>query len=127
MKKTALVVTGIVAVEHILIMVLEMFLWQTEFGMKTFNLTPETAAITATLAKNQGLYNGFLAAGLFWALFFIHTHSQKFQTIFFFLICIMVAAIYGSITAKFSILFTQGAPALIAFGLTRFANQKKNG
>ncbi|MCZ8155201.1 MAG: DUF1304 domain-containing protein [Leptospira sp.] len=124
MKLAALVMTGLVAIEHVLILILEMFLWQTEFGMKAFKLTPETAAITATLAKNQGLYNGFLAAGLFWALFFIRDQDQKYRTILFFLICIVIAAIFGSATAKFSILFTQGGPALIALVLTILSNKK---
>ena len=124
MNLASLILVGIVAVEHVFILLLEMFLWQTEFGMKTFRLTPETAAITATLAKNQGLYNGFLAAGLIWALFFINDANQKYQTILFFLICIVVAAIFGSATAKFSILFTQGAPALIALIVTILANKK---
>jgi putative membrane protein len=124
MKLAALVMTGLVAIEHVLILILEMFLWQTEFGMKAFKLTPETAAITATLAKNQGLYNGFLAAGLFWALFFIRDQDQKYRTILFFLICIVIAAIFGSATAKFSILFTQGGLALIALVLTILSNKK---
>jgi putative membrane protein len=124
MNIVAVVLAGIVAVEHVFILVLEMFLWQTEFGMKAFKLTPETAAITATLAKNQGLYNGFLAAGLFWALFFIKDEGQKYQTLVFFLVCIVIAAIFGSATAKFSILFTQGAPALLALIFTIIAYKK---
>jgi len=124
MKIAALLLAGIVAVEHVLILVLEMFLWQTEIGMKVFKLTPETAAITATLAKNQGLYNGFLAAGLFWALFFIKDASQKYKTIVFFLVCIVIAAIFGSATAKFSIIFTQGGPAILALIFTLLANKK---
>lgn len=124
MKLAALLLTGFVAVEHVLIMILEMFLWQTEMGMKVFKLTPETAAITATLAKNQGLYNGFLAAGLFWALFFIKDATHKYQTILFFLVCIVIAAIFGSATAKFSILFTQGSPAILALIVTLLANKK---
>ncbi|PJZ47307.1 DUF1304 domain-containing protein [Leptospira brenneri] len=124
MKVLSLILTGFVAVEHVFILVLEMFLWKTEFGMKTFQLTPETAEITAKLAKNQGLYNGFLAAGLFWALFFIKDQNQKFQTILFFLICIVVAGIYGSATAKFSILFSQGLPAFLALVIHWIANKK---
>lgn len=125
MKLTSLVLTGFVAVEHVFILVLEMFLWKTEFGMKVFQLTPETAEITAKLAKNQGLYNGFLAAGLFWALFFIKDQNQKFQTILFFLICIVVAGIYGSATAKFSILFSQGLPAFLALVVHWYTNHKQ--
>ncbi|MCG6144438.1 DUF1304 domain-containing protein [Leptospira bandrabouensis] len=124
MKLFSLILTGFVAVEHVFILVLEMFLWKTEFGMKVFQLTPETAEITAKLAKNQGLYNGFLAAGLFWALFFIKDQKQKFQTILFFLICVVVAGIYGSATAKFSILFSQGLPAFLALVVHYVANKK---
>ncbi|TGL38900.1 DUF1304 domain-containing protein [Leptospira perdikensis] len=125
MKLLSLILTGFVAVEHVFILVLEMFLWKTEFGMKVFQLTPETAEITAKLAKNQGLYNGFLAAGLFWALFFIKDQTQKFQTILFFLICVVVAGIYGSATAKFSILFSQGLPALLALVVHYITNKTK--
>ncbi|TGL57715.1 DUF1304 domain-containing protein [Leptospira jelokensis] len=124
MKFASLLLTGFVAIEHVFILVLEMFLWKTEFGMKVFQLTPETAEITSKLAKNQGLYNGFLAAGLFWALFFIKDQNQKFQTILFFLICIVVAGIYGSATAKFSILFSQGLPAFLALVLHWLAYKK---
>ncbi|TGM02473.1 DUF1304 domain-containing protein [Leptospira jelokensis] len=124
MKFASLLLTGFVAVEHVFILVLEMFLWKTEFGMKVFQLTPETAEITSKLAKNQGLYNGFLAAGLFWALFFIKDQNQKFQTILFFLICVVVAGIYGSATAKFSILFSQGLPAFLALVLHWLAYKK---
>ncbi|EOQ90109.1 PF06993 family protein [Leptospira yanagawae serovar Saopaulo str. Sao Paulo = ATCC 700523] len=124
MKLTSLILTGFVAVEHVFILVLEMFLWKTELGMKVFQLTPETAEITAKLAKNQGLYNGFLAAGLFWALLFIKDQNQKFQTILFFLICVVVAGIYGSATAKFSILFSQGLPAFSALVLHWLAFKK---
>lgn len=124
MKLASLILTGFVAVEHVFILVLEMFLWKTEFGMKVFQLTPETAEITAKLAKNQGLYNGFLAAGLFWALFFIKDQNQKFQTIMFFLICVVVAGIYGSATAKFSILFSQGLPAFLALVVHWLAYKK---
>ncbi|MCW7479661.1 MULTISPECIES: DUF1304 domain-containing protein [Leptospira] len=124
MKILSVILTGFVAVEHVFILVLEMFLWKSEFGMKVFQLTPETAEITAKLAKNQGLYNGFLAAGLFWALFFIKDQTQKFQTILFFLICVVVAGIYGSATAKFSILFSQGLPAFLALVVHYVANKK---
>ncbi|MCW7491104.1 DUF1304 domain-containing protein [Leptospira sp. 2 VSF19] len=125
MKLFSLILTGFVAVEHVFILVLEMFLWKTEFGMKVFQLTPETAEITAKLAKNQGLYNGFLAAGLFWAILFIKDQKQKFQTILFFLICVVVAGIYGSATAKFSILFSQGLPAFLALVVHYITNKKK--
>lgn len=125
MKLTSLILTGFVAIEHVFILVLEMFLWKTDFGRKVFQLTPETAEITETLAKNQGLYNGFLAAGLFWALFFIKDQNQKFQTILFFLVCIVIAGLYGSATAKFSILFSQGLPAFLALAMHWMAYQKQ--
>ncbi|PJZ81738.1 DUF1304 domain-containing protein [Leptospira meyeri] len=125
MKLTSFILTAFVAVEHVFILVLEMFLWKTDLGMKIFQLTPETAEITSKLAKNQGLYNGFLAAGLFWALFFIKDQSQKFQTILFFLICVVVAGIYGSATAKFSILFSQGLPAFLALVLHYLTNKNQ--
>ncbi|PJZ84654.1 DUF1304 domain-containing protein [Leptospira harrisiae] len=124
MKLLSFILSTFVAVEHVFILVLEMFLWKTELGMKIFQLTPETAEITAKLAKNQGLYNGFLAAGLFWALFFIKEEKQKFQTILFFLICVVVAGIYGSATAKFSILFSQGLPAFLALVVHYVTNKK---
>ncbi len=118
------ILVGFVAVEHVLILILEMFLWQSEIGLKIFKMTPEVASASATLAKNQGLYNGFLAAGLFWALFWIQDQSQKFQTTVFFLGCIIVAAIFGAATAKFSILFTQGLPAFLALIVTLVVNKK---
>lgn len=125
MKILSTILTAFVAVEHVLILILEMFLWKSEIGMKIFQLTPETAEITAKLAKNQGLYNGFLAAGLFWALFFIKDKGHKFQTIVFFLVCVVIAGIYGSATAKFSILFSQGVPAALALVFHLISNQQK--
>lgn len=124
MNLLATILAGFVAVEHVLILILEMFLWKTEFGMKVFQLTPETAEITSKLAMNQGLYNGFLAAGLFWALFFIKNVEQKYQTIVFFLSCVAIAAIFGAATAKFSILFTQGIPAFLALIVTLISHKK---
>lgn len=108
---TALVL--LVAIEHIYILVLEMFLWTKPKGMKTFGTTPEEAETTKVLAANQGLYNGFLAAGLFWGL--IHSNPEfAFQIQVFFLACVMVAAAYGGATAKKSILIVQGLPATLA-------------
>ncbi len=118
------ILVGFVAVEHLFILVLEMFLWQSELGLKIFKMTPEVASASATLAKNQGLYNGFLAAGLIWALGFISDKSQKYDTTVFFLGCIIVAAIFGAITAKPSIIISQGSPAIIALVVTYLANKK---
>jgi len=108
-----LALIGLVAVEHIYFLYLEMFLWAKPRGMRVFGHSAENAAITRVLAANQGLYNGFLAAGLIWSLF--HPDSTvSFQLQCFFLICIIVAAVYGGISAKRSILYIQGVPALLA-------------
>lgn len=113
MARIATVLIGIVAILHLWFLVLEMFLWQTEVGLQTFNMTPEVAAITATLAKNQGLYNGFLAAGLIWTLFVPEEKGKRaIQT--FFLLCIIIAGVYGALTAKSTILYVQALPALLA-------------
>jgi len=113
MQTLLVVFVSLVALEHLYFLYLEMFLWTKDKGLKTFGNTPEQAAMTKTLAANQGLYNGFLAAGLIWSLF--HPDAQMaVQIQLFFLVCIIVAAVYGGITAKRSILYIQGAPALIA-------------
>lgn len=82
------------AIEHAYILVLEMFFWNKPLGLKTFNLTQELADATTVLAANQGLYNGFLAAGLFWGLF---TGNRLFKI--FFLVCVIVAGVFGAATA----------------------------
>ena len=104
---------SIVIVLHILFMALEMFLWNTPFGRKTFGLKEEYAKQSAPLAANQGLYNGFLAAGLLWGL----VSTGGFDVLIFFLSCIIIAGIYGALTAKRSILFIQALPAAIAMAL----------
>ena len=118
MKKLSLALVAFVALEHLYILVLEMFLWTKPAGLRAFGLTPEFAEQTAVLAANQGLYNGFLAAGLIWGL----TRKKDGTAIqVFFLICIVIAGIFGAITAKPSILFVQAAPALIALVVTLLA------
>lgn len=117
MRILAILLTAFVAVEHIGILILEMFFWNHPVGQKVFNMTPEVSAASATLAMNQGLYNGFLAAGLFWGLL-----SGRREIKLFFLGCIVVAGIFGGLTAKTSILFSQALPALIAFILVWTAN-----
>jgi putative membrane protein len=102
----------VIALLHVWIMVLEMFLWTKPFGRRAFGLTAELAASTKSLAANQGLYNGFLAAGLFWAL---ATHDRSIAL--FFLGCVFVAGVFGAATAKRSILFVQAIPAAIAIAL----------
>jgi putative membrane protein len=90
-------------------LVLEMFYWNDPIGYRVFNTTPEIAASSAVLAANQGLYNGFLAAGLLWGLV-----SGRRDVKVFFLCCVIVAGVYGGLTAKMSILYIQGVPALAA-------------
>jgi putative membrane protein len=120
MKKAARILVAIVALEHLYILVLEMFLWTKPAGMRAFALTPEFAEQTAVLAANQGLYNGFLAAGLIWGLI---RKEGGFPVRVFFLGCIIVAGVFGAITAKPSILYVQAAPALIALVLTLLARR----
>lgn len=104
----------LVGILHVYILVLEMFLWDKPMGMKAFGLKPEFAAQTKTLAANQGLYNGFLAAGLFWGL---SLGEAGFSVKVFFLLCVLVAGLYGAATASRKILFIQAVPALIGLGL----------
>ena len=121
MKKLANVLVGFVALEHIGFLVLEMFLWTKPIGMQTFGLTPELAQQTAALAANQGLYNGFLAAGLIWGL---TRKADGFAIKVFFLSCVVVAGVFGALTAKASILYVQGVPALVALILLFLSRQK---
>jgi putative membrane protein len=107
---------ALVAVEHLYILILEMFLWTTPRGRRTFGLTEDFARATKALAANQGLYNGFLAMGLLWSLSpSTALYATALQT--FFLGCVLVAAIFGAATAKRSILFIQGGPAALALAV----------
>ena len=114
MLLAANIVVGLIALLHVYILVLEMFLWDTPRGMKAFNLTKESAAATKVLAANQGLYNGFLAAGLIWGLYL---GAAGKHIVVFFLLCVLVAGIYGAATANKKILYIQVIPALIGLGL----------
>jgi putative membrane protein len=109
MRIIALLLVAIVALSHIGFLVLEMFYWDDPLGQRTFGTTPEFAAASKVLAANQGLYNGFLAAGLLWGLF-----SGRRDVKVFFLLCVVIAGVYGGLTAKMSILYVQGLPALAA-------------
>lgn len=109
MKIVALFLTALVAIEHIGILVLEMFFWDHPFGQRVFGITPEFSSASAVLAMNQGMYNGFLAAGLIWGLI-----SERPEIKVFFLVCVVIAGVFGGATAKTSILFTQALPAFIA-------------
>jgi putative membrane protein len=112
--QTALsLLVALVAVEHLYFLVLEMFLWTKPKGRKIFGLTEQFANESKSLAANQGLYNGFLAAGLIWSLLQPDVNFAH-QLQLFFLGCVLVAAIFGGITVKRTILFIQGTPALIA-------------
>jgi len=103
---------GALASLHVYILVLEMFFWDKPVGEKSFGTAHDFAVATKALAANQGLYNGFLAAGLVWALI-----AQRSDIAVFFLACVLVAGVYGAITAKLKILFVQAVPATIALAL----------
>jgi putative membrane protein len=111
-SQIASVLIALVAAEHVWFLVLEMFLWTTPTGLRTFRMTPEVAAASATLAANQGLYNGFLAAGLIWGLFAADLIGFQVRT--FFLCCVVVAGFYGAYSVSSRILFLQAVPALLA-------------
>src|ERR1700682_4916169 len=104
---------ALVAVLHVYFLVLEMFLWTKPLGLKTFHNSPEKAADSAVLGANQGLYNGFLAAGLVWGLL-QGTPAFAFQIKIFFLLCVIVAGIYGAATVSRRILYVQAATAALA-------------
>lgn len=112
--------TALVALLHVYFLVLEIFLWSTPYGRRVFGLTPEFAAASRKLAMNQGLYNGFLAAGLVWGM--AAAGDLGFAVRVFFLGCVVVAGVFGAATASRKILFVQalpGALALIANTLAR--------
>jgi putative membrane protein len=109
MKIVSNILIGLVALSHVGFLILEMFFWDHPVGRRVFGMTPEVSASSARLAANQGLYNGFLAAGLVWALW---TDSRELK--FFFLGCVILAGVFGGLTAKTSILFTQALPAALA-------------
>jgi putative membrane protein len=118
MSTIANIVIALVALLHVYFLVLEMFFWDKPLGMRTFKLTPDFAKASKVLAANQGLYNGFLAAGLFWGLSMgeAGNHIKVF-----FLCCVLVAGIYGAVTVGKKILFVQALPAAVALLLLRFA------
>ncbi|HKO96009.1 MAG TPA: DUF1304 domain-containing protein [Pyrinomonadaceae bacterium] len=121
MKLLANVLTALVAFLHFAFLTLEMFFWDHPVGRKIFAMTPEVSASSAVLAKNQGLYNGFLAAGLIWGIW-----KDRRDIKLFFLVCVIIAGVFGAITAKTSILFTQALPSLLALVCVLVApNQKK--
>jgi putative membrane protein len=108
------VVVGLVAVLHVYFLVLEMFLWDKPAGLRAFGQTLEAARASKVLAANQGLYNGFLAAGLFWGL---SLGAAGTAVKVFFLVCVLVAGLFGAATASRKILFVQALPAAIGLAL----------
>lgn len=116
MHVLAQILTAVVATLHVYFLVLEMFLWTKPLGLKTFRNTPEKAEITRVLAANQGLYNGFLAAGLLWA-----AYAGKADVALFFLGCVVVAALYGAYSVSKRIFYVQGVPALAAIAAVVYA------
>ncbi|SEJ02284.1 putative membrane protein [Dyadobacter sp. SG02] len=120
MQTLGTILVALVALEHLYILYIEMFAWETK-GKETFkgSLAPELFKPTKTLAANQGLYNGFLAAGLIWSLF-IEEHHWRFHIQIFFLTCIIVAGIYGAVTASKKIFYVQALPAIVALVVLHF-------
>ena len=117
MQLLSTILVALVAIEHLYILVLEMFLWTKPRTMKTFGIKAEDAEVMKTLAANQGLYNGFLSAGLFYSLV-ASPPEVAFQFKLFFLLCVVVAGIYGGMTVKPRIAVVQALPALIALVVT---------
>ena len=113
MRRLAKALIVLVAIEHLGFLVLEMFFWDKPVGIEAFHNTAEAAKSSAVLAGNQGLYNGFLAAGLLWSLWLGRRDTQ-----IFFLGCVIVAGLYGAATALRNILFIQALPAALAFAAT---------
>ncbi|MEM8572936.1 MAG: DUF1304 domain-containing protein [Pseudomonadota bacterium] len=106
------IVAVIVALLHLGFLVLEMFLWTEPFGLSVFDMTPEEAEVSAVLAANQGLYNGFLAAGILWSLI-----RGLQEMLYFFLACVIVAGIYGALSVSPTIFLVQALPASVALVL----------
>ena len=119
MKIAADILVVLVALLHVWFLVLEMFLWDKPLGLKTFRQTPESAAASKVLAANQGLYNGFLAAGLLWGLWL---GAGGTSVKLFFLGCVVVAGVYGAATVGKKILFVQALPAALAMALVLAAS-----
>jgi putative membrane protein len=118
------ILVGLVAVEHFFFLIVEMFLWTQPLGLGMFGNTSEFAEMTSVLAANQGVYNGFLAAGLIWGL--VHPDSKiGFQVKVFFLLCIIVAGLYGGYSVSSTIFFVQAVPALIALAVVWFTKPER--
>ncbi len=114
MSTIAAVAVGLVALLHVVFLALEMFLWDKPTGLKVFGHTPEVARVSKVLAANQGLYNGFLAAGLVWGL---ALGAAGTNVTVFFLGCVIVAGIFGAVTASRKIVWVQALPGAVALAL----------
>ena len=114
MRMLAIVLVAFVALLHVYFLILEMFLWTKPTGLRAFGLTPEQAEQSRVLAMNQGLYNGFLAAGLFWGL---SLGQAGRHVVVFFLLCVIAAGVFGAVTANVKIFWAQGAPAVVALAV----------
>ena len=119
METIAAIAVGLVAFLHLYFLALEMFFWTKPLGRRAFGLKPDFAEATASLAANQGLYNGFLAAGLVWGL--ILGPAAGFGVKVFFLTCVIIAGVFGAFTASRKILWVQAVPGLLALALTLLA------
>ncbi len=119
MIPAANILIALVALLHLYFLVLEMFLWTKPYGRRVFKLTAEKAEMTKGLAMNQGLYNGFLAAGLAWGLY---AGEDGYPIKVFFLGCIIIAGVFGAATVGRKILWVQAVPAAIALALTCASN-----
>jgi putative membrane protein len=118
MTTVANIAVALVALLHVYFLVLEMFLWDKPLGLRIFGLTPEFAAASKPLAANQGLYNGFLAAGLVWGIS-LGVSGDPIKI--FFLACVTVAGVFGAVTANPKILWVQALPGAIALALVLFS------
>ena len=114
MTTVANIAVALVALLHVYFLILEMFLWDKPRGLRTFGLTPEFAAASKSLAANQGLYNGFLAAGLAWGLV-LGAEGDRIKI--FFLACVTLAGVFGAVTANPKIFWVQALPGAIALVL----------
>jgi putative membrane protein len=119
MSTIANIVIAIIALMHLWFLILEMFLWDKPTGRRAFGLTPEFAAQSKVLAANQGLYNGFLSAGLAWGLLLGGAEGMHVKV--FFLACVLVAGLYGGFTATRKVLWIQAAPALVGLACVWFS------
>lgn len=119
MRNLSTIFISLVILLHLGFLALEMFFWDHEIGRRIFSMTPAESASSAVLAANQGLYNGFLAAGLLWGLI-----AKKRDVLVFFLLCVIAAGLFGAATAKETILFTQALPGALALAFTLLAGRR---